>query len=219
MSSISVAQRTLGRVLPPWWLLLITGIAWMLVALIVLRFDYTSVSAIAILFGIVAIAAGVFEIGVLFLANGWWKLLHGLLAFIFIAAGIVAFVHPGNTFVALTDERGIYRIPLRVGTYRISVELQGFTTVQRTGVQLLVGQAAGQDDLLGDDRRRGQCHCHVLGAGAAFLDDPAHRFGDLVEFFDIAVGDPASLQGFDGATLEHQAAIGGPAKLNQLDAG
>ena len=48
----------------------------------------------------------------------------------------------GNTFTGVTDERGIYRIPLRVGTYRISVELQGFTTVQRTGVQLLVGQTA-----------------------------------------------------------------------------
>ncbi len=63
MSSLAVAQRTLGRTLPPWWLFLLTSIGWMLVALIVLRFDYTSVSAIAILFGIVAIAAGVFGIG------------------------------------------------------------------------------------------------------------------------------------------------------------
>ena len=55
----SRAERTLGRVLPPWWLLLITGIGWILVGLIVLRFDYTSVSAISILFGCVAIAAGV----------------------------------------------------------------------------------------------------------------------------------------------------------------
>src|SRR6186997_1702297 len=101
MSSIAAAQRTLGRVLPPWWLLLITGIGWMLVAVIVLRFDYKSVSAIAILFGIVALAAGILEIGVLILAQGWWKLLHGVLAAIFIATGIVSFIHPGDTFVAL----------------------------------------------------------------------------------------------------------------------
>ena len=57
--------RTLSRkLLVPWWLFLVTGIGWMLVALIVLRFDYKSVNAIAILFGIVAIAAGVLEIGV-----------------------------------------------------------------------------------------------------------------------------------------------------------
>src|SRR5256885_444931 len=60
MSSIAAAvPRTLARVLPPWWLFLLTSIGWMIVGLIVLRFDYTSVSAIAILFGIVAIAAGV----------------------------------------------------------------------------------------------------------------------------------------------------------------
>ena len=58
MASVAAAKRTLGRTLPPWWWLLITGIAWMLVALILLRFDYTSVSAISILFGVVAIMAG-----------------------------------------------------------------------------------------------------------------------------------------------------------------
>src|SRR6185295_20356923 len=30
----------------------------------------------------------------------------------------------GNTFVAVTDERGIYRIPARVGSYRINAVLQ-----------------------------------------------------------------------------------------------
>jgi uncharacterized membrane protein HdeD (DUF308 family) len=101
MFSIATAQRSLARALPPWWWFLITGIAWMLVALIVVRFDYTSVSAISILFGVIAIAAGVLEVGVIVLAAGWWKLLHGFLAVIFIGAGIVAFIHPGNTFAAL----------------------------------------------------------------------------------------------------------------------
>jgi uncharacterized membrane protein HdeD (DUF308 family) len=99
--SITARERTLGRALPPWWLLLITGIAWMLVALIVLRFDYTTVYSISLLFGFVAIVAGVAEIGVLILAEGWWKLLHAVLALVFIVAGIVAFIHPGDTFVAL----------------------------------------------------------------------------------------------------------------------
>jgi hypothetical protein len=46
----------------------------------------------------------------------------------------------GNKFVAVTDERGIYRVPARVGPYILTAELQGFTTVTRSGVQLLVGQ-------------------------------------------------------------------------------
>jgi uncharacterized membrane protein HdeD (DUF308 family) len=121
MSSIAAAQRTLGRVLPPWWLLLITGIGWMLVALIVLRFDYTSVSAISIPFGIVAIAAGVLEIGVLILARGWWKLLHAVLAVVFIATGIVAFVHPGDTFLALAAVFSFFLI--FAGTFDIIVSI------------------------------------------------------------------------------------------------
>ena len=101
MFSTATAERAIGRALPPWWLFLITGIGWTLVALILLRFDYTSVSAISILFGFIAIAAGVLEIGMLFISPGWWKLLNGLLALVFIVAGIVAFIHPGNTFAAL----------------------------------------------------------------------------------------------------------------------
>jgi uncharacterized membrane protein HdeD (DUF308 family) len=50
--------------LPPWWLFLITGIGWTIVALILLRSVLTTVRAISILFGIVAIAAGILEVGV-----------------------------------------------------------------------------------------------------------------------------------------------------------
>ena len=48
----------------------------------------------------------------------------------------------GNTFTGVTDERGNYRIPVRVGSYKVTAEIQGFTTVARAGVQLLVGQTA-----------------------------------------------------------------------------
>lgn len=97
----SSAERAVGRVLPPWWLFLITGIGWAIVGLIVLRFNYTSVHAISLLFGFVAIAAGVMEVVMVFVVPGWWKLLNGVLALVFIAAGVVALIHPGNTFVAL----------------------------------------------------------------------------------------------------------------------
>ena len=48
----------------------------------------------------------------------------------------------GNTFEAVADQRGGYRIPVRIGTYRLTAELSGFSTVTRTGVELLVGQSA-----------------------------------------------------------------------------
>src|SRR5437016_3536436 len=48
-------------------------------------------------------------------------------------------IESGNTFVAVTDERGDFRLPVRVGNYRIKAELTGFTTVNRS-IQVLVGQ-------------------------------------------------------------------------------
>src|SRR5207253_9216536 len=38
----------------------------------------------------------------------------------------------GNTFVAVTDGRGTYRIPVRVGQYRLSADLSGFNTINRS---------------------------------------------------------------------------------------
>jgi uncharacterized membrane protein HdeD (DUF308 family) len=137
MSYIAAQERTLGRLLPPWWSVLINGIAWMLLALILLRFDYTSVSAISILFGIVAIVAGVLELGVLMLAAGWWKLLHGALAVAFIAAGIVAFVHPGNTFAALAAVFSFFLVI--AGTFDIVIAISVRHEIDVWWLQLIVG--------------------------------------------------------------------------------
>jgi len=48
----------------------------------------------------------------------------------------------GNIFEAVTDERGAYRIPVRIGVYRVTAQLAGFATVTRTGLEVLVGQQA-----------------------------------------------------------------------------
>src|SRR5262249_23384447 len=47
----------------------------------------------------------------------------------------------GNTFVAVTDEKGGSRMPLRVGMFKVDAELAGFGTVSRQ-MDLLVGQTA-----------------------------------------------------------------------------
>src|SRR5688572_22067568 len=56
---------------------------------------------------------------------------------------VITVVHDatGNTFQGVADERGAFRIPVRVGTLTVTAELQGFGTGTRK-VQLLVGQAA-----------------------------------------------------------------------------
>ena len=137
MISAATAERTLGRVLPPWWLLLITGIGWTLVGLIVLRFDYSSVSAISLLFGFVALGAGLMEIMAMFLAAGWWKLLHVVLAIVFIVAGIVAFIHPGDTFRALAAVFSFFLI--FAGTFDIIISISTRHEIEVWWLQLVGG--------------------------------------------------------------------------------
>ena len=133
----SAAERQLGRVLPPWWLLLITGVGWSLVGLIMLRFDYTSVHAISLLFGFVGIAAGAMEIVMIFMAAGWWKLLNAVLALAFFAAGVVAFVHPGNTFAALAAVFSFFLI--FAGTFDIIMSIAARHEIEVWWLQLVGG--------------------------------------------------------------------------------
>jgi uncharacterized membrane protein HdeD (DUF308 family) len=139
MSSIAAeAPRRLARTfLPPWWTLLITGIGWTVVGLILLRFDYTTVTAISVLFGIVAIAAGIFEIGVTLMADGWWKLLYGVLAVVYVVAGVVAFIHPGDTFVALAAVISFFLI--FAGTFDIISAISARKMIEVWWLQLIGG--------------------------------------------------------------------------------
>jgi uncharacterized membrane protein HdeD (DUF308 family) len=130
-------QRWLASMLPPWWTLLITGVAWVLVALIILRFSYTSVYAISLLFGFVALAAGMVELWLTMVAQGWWKLLNGVLAVAYIAAGVVGFVHPGGTFVALAAVFSFFLI--FAGTFDIIESITARDEIQVWWLQLVGG--------------------------------------------------------------------------------
>jgi uncharacterized membrane protein HdeD (DUF308 family) len=131
------AERQLGDVLPPWWLLLITGLGWSVVGLILLRFNYTSVHAISLLFGFVGIAAGVMEIFMVFMVRGWWKLLNGVLAIAFFVAGVTAFVHPGDTFLALAAIFSFFL--LFAGTFDIIQSIAARNEVGAWWLQLIGG--------------------------------------------------------------------------------
>lgn len=131
------AERAVGRALGPWWMFLVTGIAWAIIGLILLRFDYTSVHAISLLFGFVAIAAGVMEVVMTFLAPGWWKLLNGVLAVAFLVAGVVAFVHPGNTFVALAAVFSFFLV--FAGTFDIIMAIAAKDEIEVWWLQLIGG--------------------------------------------------------------------------------
>jgi uncharacterized membrane protein HdeD (DUF308 family) len=90
-----------------WWLYLITGALWFVIAWVVLRFDLTSVAAVSVLAGIVILLAGVAELFNAFTAPSW-KWLHAILGAVFIITGGIAFFRPGGTFAMLAAFIGWY---------------------------------------------------------------------------------------------------------------
>ena len=103
-------RRHLAASADYWWLYLITGGIWLLFSVIVFRFDYKSVSAISLLFGLTMLGAAVNELLSLGGAARGWRIAHLALAVAFAVIGIVAFVHPGNTFKALAAVMSFYFI-------------------------------------------------------------------------------------------------------------
>jgi uncharacterized membrane protein HdeD (DUF308 family) len=87
-----------------WWVLLITGTAWLVLSIVMFRLDITSVKSTGYLAGIIFIVAGVFEFFmVAVVRGGWWKALNVILGIIFVAGGINAIARPVDAFVAIAQ--------------------------------------------------------------------------------------------------------------------
>ena len=105
----SQARAGLWRMAGPWWLLLLTGIAWLIISVIVLRFTTTSAATVGVLLGVVFLAAMANEFFIAYVRLGWrWA--HALMGIIFLAAAIWAFVNPVGTFWALASAIGLLLI-------------------------------------------------------------------------------------------------------------
>jgi uncharacterized membrane protein HdeD (DUF308 family) len=121
-----------------WWLLLITGVAWIVVAVVILRFNYATVAAIAALFGVFCFVAAANEVMVGAVSSTWWRILHWLLAVLFIVVGFFAFFRPEDTFVGLAAVMSFYFV-FR-GAFDIAMALAG-SRAPGWWVLLLVGLA------------------------------------------------------------------------------
>jgi uncharacterized membrane protein HdeD (DUF308 family) len=109
-----VEDGPLGRFLAPvtdnWWLLLVTGVAWLLVSIVIFRFDYTTVAAVSVLFGIVALGAAANEVLLATVSSKGWRVAYLVMAGLSFVVGIVSFIHPGDTFVALAALVSFYLV-------------------------------------------------------------------------------------------------------------
>jgi uncharacterized membrane protein HdeD (DUF308 family) len=118
-----------------WWIFLVTGIAWVLISLVVLSFDPASAQAIGILTGIVIIAAGMNELLTTALVSGW-RWLHAVLGVLFVVVGVAALLDPFQTFGILALLIGWYLI--FKGIFGIVFSIAARAEVRLWGLMLAV---------------------------------------------------------------------------------
>jgi uncharacterized membrane protein HdeD (DUF308 family) len=103
-------SRLAAPITDNWWLPLITGVSWLIVSIVIFRFDYTTVAAVGVLFGIVALGAAVNDVMLATFATKGWRIVYLGLAALSFVVGIVSFIHPGDTFVALAALVSFYLV-------------------------------------------------------------------------------------------------------------
>ena len=88
-----------------WWVLLVTGIAWVAVALVVLQFDQASVTTVGVLVGLMFLGLGIENIALarLDVPMRWAWALFGC---VFLVSAVVCFADPTGTFAGLADVLG-----------------------------------------------------------------------------------------------------------------
>jgi uncharacterized membrane protein HdeD (DUF308 family) len=147
-----VRSDPLGHFLPPatdsWWLPLVTGVAWLIVSVAIFRFDYTTVAAVSVLFGAVALGAAMNEVLLASVSTRGWRIAHLVLAALSFVVGIVSFIHPGGTFVALAALVSFYLVFRGsfdlVMAFSLSRVLPGWWLLAITAIsELLIGFWAG----------------------------------------------------------------------------
>jgi uncharacterized membrane protein HdeD (DUF308 family) len=93
-----------------WWIPLITGVAWLIVAWLVLRLNETSLTTVGVLIGIVLIAAGINEAAIAAFVPGGWKVWHIIMSVVFLLGGLWGLIEPVSTFFALASVLGLVLI-------------------------------------------------------------------------------------------------------------
>ncbi len=93
-----------------WWVFLISGFAWLIIALVVLRFDISSVGTIGLLLGAVFLYSAMYQFALAALQGGGWAVARAVLAVLFIGAAIWSFARPYDAFWSLAAALGLLLI-------------------------------------------------------------------------------------------------------------
>jgi uncharacterized membrane protein HdeD (DUF308 family) len=180
------AETMLDQLAGPWWMMLVTGIAWLVIALIVLRFRLVSVVAVGVLMGVVFLVGWFSEILIASVRTRW-RLAHLLMALVFLFAACWSFASPFGAFWALATIFGLLLI------FRGSLDLVTSVSSREVNPAWWLGTAAGVLEIL-------------LGFWVSQQEFPARALLLLiwVGFFALFRGFSDILLAFEMRGLEHR---------------
>jgi uncharacterized membrane protein HdeD (DUF308 family) len=102
----SAARQAVLGMARLWWLWLVFGVLWIVIALVILQFDQASITTVGVLIGAMFLASGFQQLLLAGLAEGsvrWILLIFGVLLMI---AGVIALINPEETFAGIADILG-----------------------------------------------------------------------------------------------------------------
>jgi uncharacterized membrane protein HdeD (DUF308 family) len=105
----SRTRARLWQLAGPWWTFLLTGLAWLILAWIVLRFTPASVPTVGVLLGVLFLGAMVGEFLIASVRAGW-RWLHIVMGVIFAFGAGWSFAQPYTAFWALASILGLLLI-------------------------------------------------------------------------------------------------------------
>jgi uncharacterized membrane protein HdeD (DUF308 family) len=104
--SLTSAERdTLRGLSKMWWLWLVIGIAWTIVAVVILQFDDASITTVGVIIGFMFLGAALQQF-LLMVLSDHMKWLFALFGVLFLGAAVISFISPEDTFAAVADILG-----------------------------------------------------------------------------------------------------------------
>jgi uncharacterized membrane protein HdeD (DUF308 family) len=104
---IAPGLRTTGReVTGYWWLGLATGIAWIVISVVILQFDQASITTVGILIGFMFLFAATQNFFLAGISDGGTRVVAALFGVLLLVSSVICFISPENTFAGMADILG-----------------------------------------------------------------------------------------------------------------
>jgi uncharacterized membrane protein HdeD (DUF308 family) len=100
------AARVLAPLAHLWWIELLLGVFWLIVAAVVLKFNHASVVTVGVLTGIMFLVFAVEQFMLAAIDHGATRWLWVFFGVLLTAGGIVSLIHPRETFAGFADVLG-----------------------------------------------------------------------------------------------------------------